>query len=111
VAVASAMKGSRSEVVGPSPAIEVQTASRRPRRTARESPKRSPSPGGKRDAELAKTANELLPPVAVSSSLHRRGWLLHGDGAATLGPDAVSYATVTRWLRDVAFVSAVEQPT
>jgi hypothetical protein len=36
---------------------------------------------------------------------------VHGNVVNTLGPDAVNYATVTRWLREVAFISAVEEPS
>jgi hypothetical protein len=35
---------------------------------------------------------------------------IHGDVIATFVSDTMSYATVTRWLREVAFVSAVEEP-
>jgi hypothetical protein len=34
---------------------------------------------------------------------------IHGDIIAMLRPDAVTYATMTRWLRKTTFISPIEE--
>jgi hypothetical protein len=50
---------------------------------------------------------------SIFLSLSRKLFLaktIYGDIGAMLGPEAVGYATMTRWLREIAFVSVAEKP-
>jgi hypothetical protein len=37
--------------------------------------------------------------------------VIHGNVVVILGPDAANYIPMTRWLREIAFISTVNEPS